>query len=812
MLCDQLSPQDARDCIDKIASRLSQKAAEWVSDKLAPVEERQVTNPDSGLSARFKRDVDTTVPKVVLDIDGRIALSRAWHVEQQRFLLTLDNQLRGKAYTEYVELCLAFRQRTLEEVKSYTWCKAWLKEQSFAKNAADAAASLVYKAFCAFDPDYTTMQGVEMSATDPFCGGLRTADELTMLATVGGILEKPGWSQKVFETKITDKWRQEMAADDYSGRMIDYVIAHVQWLAKVAQRGKPEAAGVPAVWRLEQPGGSDLRTELCIQVQHLIESGDERKERDWHPGSNDQVLDIIHPSLFPLVDQRSYVKATKLERETPGALEMLKRAATLFETGRDGVDQLSPLRDLAEIGKDDGELIVADLTLPVTKPKNVWHHEGEQNYQWLPAEVLITSVRDHQTAKILSYINNLHPQRHASVYATLEKAVAAFVPLFEAVVASLLRNSCDRLDGRWACDAFLPGVLQPEREDFWEPKTIEAMLELEAKQNGTTPPSGPAEPSSHDDEAWAQNQERRLRWKKTRKFVRPEVATWKEPIPDVPVSLAGRTLQIIFKIASVELTPDKPKYEGGSWHLEGTPREKICGTGIYYLENENVTTPTLEFRQYAGPDDVCHYQQDLYDHLEAVYGFDNETSGQNQHLGCISTSEGRGICFPNCWQHRLSPFELSDKTKRGHRRFLVMFLVDPFERVPSTAEVRPQQLDWLLDSLGEHKDTHMAALPVEVQTQIFREIDSACEANEWLPLDRNADRFEERKAYCLRQAPQESLDDDSEGERFRPPRPCNLPMTRSEAMQHRLALMAQRSARAEEQDYEYENTWSLCEH
>ncbi|PWN40421.1 hypothetical protein IE81DRAFT_305182, partial [Ceraceosorus guamensis] len=538
-----------------------------------------------------------------------------------------------------------------------------------------------------------------------------------MLATVGGILEKPGWSQKVFETKITDKWRQEMAADDYSGergRMIDYVIAHVQWLAKGAQRGKPEATGVPAVWRLEQPGGSDLRTELCIQVQHLIESGDERKERDWHPGSNEQVLDIIHPSLYPLVDQRSY---------------MLKTAATLFETGRDGVDQLSPLRDLAEIGKDDGELIVADLTLPVTKPKDVWDHEGEQNYQWLPAEVLITNVRDHQTAKILSYINNLHPQRHASVYATLEKAVTAFVPLFEAVVASLLRASRDRLDGRWA-----------------------------SKQDDTTPPSGPAEPSDPDDkDAWDKYEERAVRWEETRKFVRPEVATWKEPIPDVPVSLAGRTLQIIFKIASVELTPDRPKYEGGSWHLEGTRREKICGTGIYYLENENVTTPALEFRQYVDPDYLSH-EQNLYDHLEAVYGFENDSTGQNQLLGRISTSEGRGVCFPNCWQHRLSPFELSDKTKRGHRRFLVMFLVDLFERVPSTAEVRPQQLDWLLDSLSEHKDTHMAALPVEVQTQIFREIDSACEANEWLPLDHDADRFEERKAYCLRQAPQESLD------------------------------------------------------
>ena len=32
----------------------------------------------------------------------------------------------------------------------------------------------------------------------------------------------------------------------------------------------------------------------------------------------------------------------------------------------------------------------------------------------------------------------------------------------------------------------------------------------------------------------------------------------------------GRPLQIIVKLANIELTPEKPKYEGGTWHVEGT--------------------------------------------------------------------------------------------------------------------------------------------------------------------------------------------------------------------------------------------------
>ena len=32
---------------------------------------------------------------------------------------------------------------------------------------------------------------------------------------------------------------------------------------------------------------------------------------------------------------------------------------------------------------------------------------------------------------------------------------------------------------------------------------------------------------------------------------------------------ARRGLQVIVKLANIELTPEKPMYEGGTWHIEG---------------------------------------------------------------------------------------------------------------------------------------------------------------------------------------------------------------------------------------------------
>ena len=34
-------------------------------------------------------------------------------------------------------------------------------------------------------------------------------------------------------------------------------------------------------------------------------------------------------------------------------------------------------------------------------------------------------------------------------------------------------------------------------------------------------------------------------------------------------------LHIIVKLASIHLTPEKPEYEGGSWHVEGQLNENM---------------------------------------------------------------------------------------------------------------------------------------------------------------------------------------------------------------------------------------------
>ena len=43
-------------------------------------------------------------------------------------------------------------------------------------------------------------------------------------------------------------------------------------------------------------------------------------------------------------------------------------------------------------------------------------------------------------------------------------------------------------------------------------------------------------------------------------------------------------VQVIFKLANIHLTPDKPQYNGSEWHVEGALNEHICATALFYYE------------------------------------------------------------------------------------------------------------------------------------------------------------------------------------------------------------------------------------
>lgn len=92
---------------------------------------------------------------------------------------------------------------------------------------------------------------------------------------------------------------------DVSQKMVDWVIAELRFKAKIFQKTSAIAIFNADVVKSDTAISVDLRESLKAAVRSLEDVPDIYK--DYHPGSDGKVLDLVHPSLFPLIYGRSRV-------------------------------------------------------------------------------------------------------------------------------------------------------------------------------------------------------------------------------------------------------------------------------------------------------------------------------------------------------------------------------------------------------------------------------------------------------------------------------------------------------------------------
>ena len=92
-------------------------------------------------------------------------------------------------------------------------------------------------------------------------------------------------------------------------QMFDYCLQELRHRSKHHSNSPSGAIHVfPAsVYKSDSALSLELKLALQKAVQPLEDVPEQRK--DWHPGSDGKVLDLVHPSLFPLVYGHSRVIA-----------------------------------------------------------------------------------------------------------------------------------------------------------------------------------------------------------------------------------------------------------------------------------------------------------------------------------------------------------------------------------------------------------------------------------------------------------------------------------------------------------------------
>ena len=216
-------------------------------------------------------------------------------------------------------------------------------------------------------------------------------------------------------------------------------------------------------------------------------------EKDWHPGSNGFILNLVNPSLYPIVYGRT-------------------------------------------IGSD------TPLALRPPKFRGINNKFQSKRFQWLPSDF---TVDDWGKVTLTSpYINNVHPIHHKELYSIIPEILQLALPMFERVLSDLLRP-------------LLPmRVTTSGGSEFGAEGVIGCIWE-----NGIPNSNPPSESEGGSGSRY------------TSKFRLPDARNQYGGDLEVMndrVSLKGRTLQVIVTLTNIVLTPERPEYPGGRWHVEGS--------------------------------------------------------------------------------------------------------------------------------------------------------------------------------------------------------------------------------------------------
>ncbi|DAA78838.1 TPA_exp: Uncharacterized protein A8136_2623 [Trichophyton benhamiae CBS 112371] len=490
------------------------------------------------------------------------------------------------------------------------------------------------------------------------------------------ITDKPGWEDKVFDQTITAKWRRELLENDtldITEKMVDWIIAELQYKSEAFKTDAIISALTSGVFKSDSLIPTSLKESLKAAVARLEQVPEAQK--DYHPHSKNQVLDLVHPSLFPLVYGR-----TRIVKD--GILNIQDGIA------KSGTGEVIPIPN-----KSETEVPSDGLGPPHISQR--MKHPFSDKFQWLPCDVAFGSTNrpgkdshaqnPSSECTITSYINNLHPDEHKELYGVLEQVIARTIPLWnETLSVGKTRLDYKRIN-------YTECIYDPDPDNIPEKDWPQRL------------PDENEEDYEQRIEEWGW-EIRKVAQPEPGKFVPEEKVNCsddeKKPLDErKTVNLQrdyGKTgIQVIVKLANIHLTPEDNKYDGGSWHVEGQLNEHICASALFYYDSSNITESRLGFRQmvsFYDADDVF-YEQDHRSWLNEVFGFEDQESTV-QEIGSVLCKEGRLVTFPNSLQHRVHPFELDDPTQPGHRKILALFLVDPNTRIISTANVPAQRADW----------------------------------------------------------------------------------------------------------------------
>lgn len=270
----------------------------------------------------------------------------------------------------------------------------------------------------------TWADGTYEIGAHPECPGsaadLLQVREVAMMTLMDRLTDKPDWTEKIKDGQIVAKWREEAMTPEcektlpvrnpakrtrlISEKAFDNCIAELKCKAEFFKESGliyclDSNKNTHNIIKSDVLVKPDLHNQLKAAFDKLL--ADQASSPDWHPRTNDMVWDIVHPSMYPFV----YNRTRFIHNEVVGVEDAIDKWA-----GKGTVTTPNRSRgDAPEFGR---------------VPDNCW----SETYQWLPSNL---AIQDDGTVKFTSYINNLHPIKYRGMYTIIEKLIDTAMPALD---------------------------------------------------------------------------------------------------------------------------------------------------------------------------------------------------------------------------------------------------------------------------------------------------------------------------------------------------------------------------------------------
>jgi hypothetical protein len=243
-----------------------------------------------------------------------------------------------------------------------------------------------------------------------------TAREFAMVAVMNTLTDKPEWHVNIFNDQIVANWREEAFATTplMSDKAWSWCLDELR--DKAVQFSESQYV------RVLDTGSCICKSDALVpeSLGAMFRSGVapllERPDKDWQPKSDERVLNLVDPSLFPLVYGRSLVVADKGQVDLENVLGSYEHAKVAPKHFDRRVDSLDVQRQI-----EQGATEIWGISVERYKSKLDFYF-WSSNYQCLPCEVEFLKGSGTEV-HITSYINNLHPT-YKSLYRSVEKLIS----------------------------------------------------------------------------------------------------------------------------------------------------------------------------------------------------------------------------------------------------------------------------------------------------------------------------------------------------------------------------------------------------